>query len=71
MGRKTISVSEIKKYLNDILKEDNVDQGIKNGICSCMEIILHMSNNYNGFQYNIVDESGRPLEGTTYCRTYF
>ena len=59
-GRKTIEVEFIKDKINHMLslplKQHSKET--KAALCTLLEDILHQSNNYHGFQYNIWDNGG-------------
>jgi len=50
---KTVKVSEILEFANEQLsrKDEEATQGFKAGVCSMIQKILFLSNNYEGFQF--------------------
>ena len=49
--RKTFNVDTFKKYVNDVLDNDNVPFEVKNGFAQALDHVLHETGNYNGFRY--------------------
>jgi hypothetical protein len=50
-ARKTIKVSLIKEWANELLTESTISDETKSGICTTLEEILHETDNYKGFNY--------------------
>ena len=55
---KTVNVEKLKSILNKRLRDLTIPQEIKRGYCASLELILHESGNYKGFQYCYWDEQG-------------
>ena len=49
--RKTIKVSLIKEWANELLTDSTMSEEAKSGICTTIEEILHETDNYKGFNY--------------------
>ncbi len=51
MARKTIDVETVKGSVNIFLATPDISQDRKHGAASTLELILHETGNYHGFQY--------------------
>lgn len=51
MGRKTMSVAEIKQFANEVLQSSTWSPEFRFGIITMVEQILMDSGNYRGFRY--------------------
>jgi hypothetical protein len=71
--KETINIELIKDKANILLASPNLIMEEKLGIITMIEIILHQSNNYNGFMYlNLVDGSAPQLGSEEWvARKYF
>ena len=71
-SRKTVSVKDMIAYANNQLSrvDDYATKDFKSGICTMIESLLHMSDNYAGFMFNKNSESEIDTVGY-YSRTYF
>ena len=69
---KTINVEKVVNWANDHLArtDDYADAKFKAGICTTIENILHMSNNYNGFAFLSSKDSKHPKDKDYYARYY-
>jgi hypothetical protein len=60
MSRKTINVDQVVDYVNDILKNQTLDDDAsifyRHGMMVVLEEILHRTGNYKGFRYLHRDE---------------
>jgi hypothetical protein len=50
-NRKTIEVKDIKETVNNYLVIKELTQDEKKAYCFLLEVILHKTNNYNGYYY--------------------
>ena len=53
-GHKTIKVEDLKTYVNELLSNDCIPVGEKQGYCFLLERVLFDTNNYKGYN-NIRD----------------
>jgi len=53
-SRKTVSVKDMIAYANNQLSrvDDYATKDFKSGICTMIESLLHMTDNYSGFMFN-------------------
>lgn len=56
--RKTINVIDFKNKINELLADEKLSDQVKDGLCTSLEIALHATNNYAGFQYNYWKNKG-------------
>lgn len=72
MSRKTVNVEEIKQHANQLLQSNGefFTKEFKAGICTMIEKVLHLSNNYNGFMF--IDNNDSEVDTLGYFnRRYF
>ncbi len=48
-GHKTIKVEDLKTYVNELLSNDRIPVGEKQGYCFLLERVLFDTNNYKGW----------------------
>ena len=74
MSRKNTSVAELLEQANNMLRNDDFSQDVKQGICMLLEDALSNSNNYKGYSHNELDRSEdgtyEVTPGTNYSRCY-
>ena len=51
MSKKTVKVTEMLEFANELLAHKDNSIEFKEGVCSMIEKILHKSDNYNGFMF--------------------
>ena len=71
-GRKTVEVKGMVEWANKQLArtDEYADVGFKSGVCTTIEEILHISNNYQGFGFINNEDSDCGTLGY-YSRYYY
>ena len=72
MARKTVNVLKLLEWANENLKRDDefATVDFKCGICSMIEMVLHETDNYEGFMFLNHEDSDTGTLGY-YSRSYF
>ena len=54
--RKTLDVVEFTAQINEVLAQSTCESGIRRGMMTALETVLHQTGNYRGFRYLVENE---------------
>lgn len=54
--RKTLDVVKFTAQINEVLSQSTCEPGIRQGMMTALETVLHQTGNYQGFRYLVENE---------------